>query len=103
MNGDQLDMFVHKEENNKESQTHLNKNRKSFNKKCEQVFNWLLEGKELTVLQCANDGVASLPRRIADLKDKKVQISDRWEGNIKVYYMTPEQITIWKNKKDKPL
>lgn len=100
MNGEQQEFdFTHSEENNLESQTHLNKNRKSFNQKCQKVLGWLLEGKELTVLQCANDGVASLPRRIKDLKDKGVDISDKWEKNIKIYYMSTEQVQ--QNKKFK--
>ena len=47
-----------------------------------------MAGEQLTVLQCANDGIASLPRRILDLRNKKVCISDKWEGGVKVYYMT---------------
>ena len=90
--------FTHSEENNGESQAHLNKNRKGFNKNCLRVLNWLYEGKRLKVLDCANEGVASLPRRIADLKDRGIEISDQWEGNVKVYYMTVEQVET--NKKD---
>lgn len=84
--------FTHKDENNLESQKNLNKNRESFNKKCQQVLDWLLESKELKVLECANDGIASLPRRIKDLKEKGIGISDKWEKGVKVYYMTKQQI-----------
>lgn len=89
--------FTHQEENNVESQKHLNKNRAAFNQKCQTVLDWLLEGQELKVLDCANKGIASLPRRIKDLKEKGIDISDKWDSNIKVYYMTQEQIL--KNKK----
>lgn len=91
--------FVHKRENNSESQAHLKKNKQLFNKKCKTVLDWLLEGKQLKVLDCANDGVASLPRRILDIRSKNVGISDKWENGVKVYYMTPEQINDYNNSK----
>lgn len=79
--------FVHQTENNPESQAHLDNNREKFNGKCLQVLSWLREGKELTVLWCANNGVASLPRRIGDLKSKGITIHDRWENGVKVYFI----------------
>ena len=93
MVGKQLDIFqTHENENNKESQANLDKNRKRFNAKCKIVFDRLMAGEELTVLQCANDGIASLPRRKKDITDQGFKISDKWEGNIKIYYLTNEDL-----------
>lgn len=90
---DQLEIdFLHSRENNNESEKHLKKNSKSFNQKCKLVYDRLMKGEELTVLQCANEGIASLPRRKKDITDKGFKISDRWDGNIKVYYMSQEDI-----------
>lgn len=96
---DQLQFdFLHRNENNAESQNHLNKNRKPFSSNCKKVRDRLLNGEELRVLQCANEGIASLPRRIKDLREGGIELSDRWEGNIKVYYMTVEQIKHYQDK-----
>lgn len=94
----QTDLFqVHANENNRESQSNLDECRVKFNRKCMTVFNWLMEGKELTALWAANNWVASLPRRILDLKEGGVLISDRWESGIKVWYLTNEQKQFNKN------
>jgi hypothetical protein len=89
--------FTHVFENNAESQINLDDRRIHFNAKCKLVFEWLQAGRELTVLQAAVDGVASLPRRIADLKEKGVLVSDRWNNGIKVWFLDPEQLEF--NKK----
>lgn len=95
MVGKQLDIFqTHENENNKESQANLDKNRKRFNAKCKIVFDRLMAGEELTVLQCANDGIASLPRRIKDIREKGVEISDYWNNGVKYYFMTSDQVDI---------
>ena len=85
--------FVHKKENNAGSETNLNANRSRFNRKCQQVFDMLMEGQELTVLGCAIKGISSLPRRILDLREKGIIISDRWENGVKVYYIAQENKT----------
>lgn len=88
MNQAQLDFTVHKRENSPESQRHLDANRSHFNRKCQQVFDLLMAGGHLTVLGAANAGIASLPRRIADLRNQGVRISDFWENGCKTYHMT---------------
>lgn len=78
----------HPWENNSESQTNLETNKDKFSKKCRIVFNLLMDGEKLTVLGCANLGISSLPRRILDLKQNEVKISDYWENGVKVYFLT---------------
>lgn len=85
-----MEFQVHQTENNPASQVHLDENRARFNKKCGQVYSWLLEGREITVLWAANNGVSSLPRRCLDLKKNGVFISDKWERGVKVYFMSQE-------------
>lgn len=82
---------VHRFENNPESQINLDKRRSDFSDKCKTVFDWLIEGMEITVLWAANNSVSSLPRRIMDLRKNGVLISDRWDEKIKVWYMDKEQ------------
>lgn len=84
--------MLHRFENNAASQLYLDFNRVRLSAKCELVLRLLKEGKELRVREAAIDGIASLPRRIKDLRDCGVSISDRWEEGVKVYYMTKEQI-----------
>lgn len=79
---------VHRLENNSRSQIYLDEKRQHFTKKCQQVFDLLMSGKELTVLGAAVDGISSLPRRIKDLKESGVCLSDKWRDGVKVYYMT---------------
>jgi len=93
MSGKQLDIFqVHENENTRESQANLDRNRKKFNAKCKIVFDRLMAGEELTVLGAANNGISSLPRRCLDLKQKGVEISDYWNNGIKYYFMTSDQV-----------
>lgn len=88
MNQPQLDFTPHRQENNAESQRHLDANRWHFNKKCAEVYRRLMACERLTVLDCANQGIASLPRRIKDLKEQGVCVSDVWENGAKVYFLT---------------
>lgn len=87
-----IEFDLHTMENNTSSQLHLDSNREHFTKKCELVYNWLMSGREITVLQAANEGVASLPRRLKDLRESGVKISERSQNRIKVWYCTPEDI-----------
>lgn len=81
-------MRTHLLENNPGSQMNLDFNRDRFSKKCQEVFDLLMKGKELTVLEAANMGISSLPRRCLDLKQNGVRLSDRWANGVKVYYMS---------------
>ena len=86
-------MQTHFKENNAESEAHLHANRARFSAKCQLVFDRLMRGDRLTVLACANEGISSLPRRILDLREARVSISDRWENGSKLYYMTGQDMT----------
>jgi hypothetical protein len=79
--------LVHQKENNVESQARLDAVRPNLNKKCTEVLTRLQNGERLTVLGCAIDGIASLPRRILDLKQAGYSISDEWEKGRKVYFI----------------
>lgn len=79
--------LVHKKENNAESQNHVDHIRPRLNKKCTEVLTRLQNGERLTVLECAIQGIASLPRRILDLKEAGYEISDTWVNGRKVYFM----------------
>jgi hypothetical protein len=78
----------HKAENNAASQKHLDANRAKFSRACSTVYSRLMAGDRLTVRQCAIDGISSLPRRVLDLKEQGVAISDEWAGGVKVYFMS---------------
>jgi hypothetical protein len=86
MNQLPIDFTVHKAENNPASQKHLDANRAKFTAKCAEVYRRLMAGDRLTVLACANAGISSLPRRILDLRERGVCISDEWQDGVKVYY-----------------
>lgn len=88
---------VHEIENLPEQQEHLDNNREYFSKQCTKVFGLLMEGKRLTVLNAITEyGVASLPRRLKDLKENGVHINDEWiiidpdKPKIKVWFMSEE-------------
>ena len=94
--------IVHERENSRESENHLNENRKHFAKSCEKVFNLLMEGKRLTVRDAiVNHGISSLPRRCLDLKQAGVAISDEWSNDepaFKTWYMSATDIYANKDK-----
>lgn len=83
---------LHGKENNALSQAFLDEHRIKFNNKCKQTFERLIAGERLTVLHAANTGISSLPRRIKDLREFGVIISDEWivvnESEVIRYYMT---------------
>lgn len=83
---------VHRVENNSTSQKHLDKNRGKFNATCSKVYARLMAGERLTVRQCAIDGISSLPRRVLDLKQQNVCISDEWVDGVKVYFMSQDDL-----------
>jgi hypothetical protein len=80
-------LTTHTAENNQESRANLERNRVRFNAKCLEVYRRLMAGEQMDVLGAANSGIASLPRRILDLRESGVLIDDRWEMGRKVYYI----------------
>ena len=97
----QLDFNVHRFENSAESQIHVDANRVTFSSQCKKVFDLLMDGSLPLSVKSAmvEHNINSLPRRILDLKENGVLISDRWievseivKVRFKVWYMTPEQI-----------
>lgn len=82
---------AHKLENNPGSQIHLDLNREHFNRQCKKVYDWLMADVHITVLFAINNGVASLPRRILDLKKSGVLISEYWKQGVKVWHMDQAQ------------
>src|ERR1700733_3303865 len=90
-----MKLQIHERENNHESQTNLEKNKKHFSKQCLKVLQILLDGKRLTVKSAMNQyDVWSLPRRILDLRENGINISDEWvadkegESKIKQYFLS---------------
>lgn len=73
-------MHTHIWENNEESQKFLEENANKFGEQCLKIMKLFYQGKKLTVLNAMNYGIASLPRRIKDLRDrnKVTTIKDEW-------------------------
>lgn len=87
-----IDFAVHRRENSPESQRHLDAKRGHFTAKCAVVYQRLMAGERLTVLGCANSGVSSLPRRLLDLKQSGVHVSDAWENGCKVWFLSADDL-----------
>jgi len=72
-------MKIHEKENNQESQNFLDKNKKHISQQCLKVLELLLRGKRLTTINAPSYGILSLPRRIADLREKNgIFVNERW-------------------------
>ncbi len=95
----EIQFNVHLAENSQESQTHLDENRIHFSDQCRKVYNLLMNGEKLTVLDAiTNHGISSLPRRILDLIGPEhartgIAIGNYWKKpengvKYKVWYMT---------------
>lgn len=76
---------THLQENNKESQAHLEKNEAKFSQQCLKVLELLHQGKRLTTGNAVSYGIRSLPRRIKDLRDRNgiTIIKDKWLTDTK--------------------
>lgn len=92
---------IHQTENNEDSQRHLQENAQSFSDQCLKVVELLNQGKRLTVLWAANSGIASLPRRIKDLRDGGFDIQDEWVKNEKGKRLYKEYFLIIKTRPTK--
>ena len=88
----EIDFPLHTRENNSESEQRLFSNRKHFSNKCKELLIRLCNGERLTVYDAlVNCGISSLPRRILDLKQNGVAITDEWIKGVKVWFITDEQ------------
>jgi len=86
-------LFLHGAENNRESETHYEANLTHFSKQAQLVFDLLMGGKELTSFSAMTEHyIMHLARRKKDLTDAGILISERWENNCKVWYMSQENI-----------
>lgn len=73
-------LHTHLQENNHESQKHLEENAQKFSDQCLKVLELLNQGKRLTVASAIGYGIMSLPRRILDLRGRNgiESIKDNW-------------------------
>jgi len=88
----QTDLFIHGVENNRESDMFYEANLKHFSKQAKKVLGLLMSGQELTSMKAmVEHNIVHLARRKKDLSDAGVLISERWENNCKVWFLTNEQ------------
>lgn len=74
--------FLHRRENNQESQDNLTRQASNLNKQCHQVLSILQTGERLTSWSAmVRYHIGHLPRRILDLKEKGIEIHDQWIEN----------------------
>lgn len=89
------DLFSHIE-NNVASQQHFEENKVHFSKQCEYLYNLLMRGESITVHSGVLDhGINSVPRRILDLRNAGIKISDTFLSNedrpkFKSWFMSQE-------------
>lgn len=78
-------LHTHLQENNKESQKHLEENAPKFSQQCLKVMELLNQGHRLTVASAMSHGISSLPRRILDLRERNgiTLIKDQWVEDSK--------------------
>lgn len=71
---------LHNNENNPESQKHLENNAQKFSQQCLKILEILNQGKRITVMSAMTYGIASLPRRLKDLRDRNGinNINEAW-------------------------
>lgn len=96
---------VHERENNPESQVHLNRNRRRLSKQCKMIYKLMLQGQRVRFKELMLEyGVHSLPRRICDLKEYGIPVKSRFihkdgKATVKEYWLTPEYIQRWKERR----
>jgi hypothetical protein len=74
-----MKLQIHDKENNPSSQAYLDKNKKRISQQCLKVLELLMQGKRLTTMNAPSYGILSLPRRIADLREKNgIFVDERW-------------------------
>lgn len=70
----QLNFTTHIRENNSRSEAHLKAHKEHFSKQCTLLYNILKSGRKLTVFEAYSEGIASLPRRVKDLREGGIKI-----------------------------
>ena len=80
-----LDFNIHHRENNAESELRLQEHTPHFSKQCIKLYEILRSGRKLTVLEAYSEGIASLPRRVLDLKEGGVRIEKEKVPNTRYY------------------
>jgi len=87
-------MKIHTKENNAESEKHLRLYRRHFTRDAANVCYMFMQGQELTVsFSMARGYTGDLRRRVKDLRDWGIDVSDRWVTSLstgrkyKSYYM----------------
>lgn len=74
--------FTHNMENNQESDENYILNLDHFNNQCRMVLEQLLTGRRLTVRGALiSMDIGHLPRRIADLREAGIPVSDEFPKN----------------------
>jgi hypothetical protein len=78
-------LHTHLQENNAESQKHLEQNAAKFSQQCLKIMELFNQGKRLTVASAMSYGISSLPRRLKDLKDRNgiTSIKEQWIKDTK--------------------
>lgn len=88
--------FLHERERGADNQASLDANRTHFNNQCQKVFDLLMDGNTLSSLTGVTVyGMMDTKRRIKDLRDKGIRISDRAieKGHgAKEWYMSEQDI-----------
>lgn len=91
-------MKIHTRENTKENQKHLDNFRKAFTKDAAHILLLLIMRKQLTVRTAMAACITGdLRRRIKDIRDFGIDVSDKWvttslSRRYKVYFMTDKQV-----------
>lgn len=79
---------IHEKENNHESQSILDENKKHFSNQCEKVYQLLKEGKILTTTIALQYGIGDLRARIRDLIKSGIPVQKKLLKNrFKEYYL----------------
>lgn len=95
----QINFQTHEHENNSCSEQHLYEHKVHFSKKCQNVFDLLMQGCVLTNQDAMDRGIHSISRRACDLIEQNIELTrDFITGTrLRKYYMTGEQIKQNKN------
>lgn len=97
----EFDFEVHEKENNRESQDHLDENRKKWKHQCKVIFDHMVKGNSIgnehpyvwDESKSKLVRIGHLPRRIADIKEylsfekSDIEIGDKWVNGYKEYFI----------------